>query len=106
MWESGFCVELYVLVYLNMLSGNTDRNSSGGNTQDESSVGRELASYSSKLSKSGKSRQSHALNHFVASFFDEKVSLRKKVRQISFKLVYHLIILEAKRSATKSVQLH
>ena len=74
MWDFGFFVKLYALLYLNMLSGNTDRSSSGDNTQSESSVGWELDS-SSQLTK----RQSHAFNHLFPHIFDEKVSLRKKV---------------------------
>lgn len=80
-----------------MLSGNTDRISSGDNIQGESSVGSESDSYSSKLTKSGESRQSDALNHFLKNFFDEKVSLRKKVCYISFELAYNFTILDVKR---------
>ncbi|XP_022932911.1 sterol 3-beta-glucosyltransferase UGT80A2-like isoform X1 [Cucurbita moschata] len=56
-------------------SGNTDRSSSGDNTQRESSVGWELDS-SSQLTK----RESHAFNHLFPHIFDEKVSLRKKLK--------------------------
>lgn len=67
-----------------MVSGNTDRNSSGDSTQDGSSVGRELVSCSTKPTELGKSRQSHALHHLLPNIFNEKVSSRKKVCHIFF----------------------